>query len=233
MPRTLPLVGCLCVSAGRVPIIPIAMWSYQHQTYKNSTMLIKSHVPEYKVLEALDDGCLHLFDMMHCEYVAIWDDDDYSPTDRLALSVEALLECNAHAPALASYPAGWFCNLLTLKANFIDVQGVANHLWGGGLMFNLAAYKALGGFRGASWPGQDRELQEAVRRTSGLLIPLEDCDLPVAFVHGKNISSKMYSAGDATLEVAAPTMPADVKDAVRAAQAFLRARGAHVPAPEV
>lgn len=236
----MPKVGCLCISAGRSVLLPIALRSYEAQTYSNKMLLIEYGVPRDKLTEAIDNGCRSLFFDRGCTYVAIWDDDDYSPPDRLHRSVDALHEWHSpQMPALVSYQAGWFCNLETLRAERIDVAP-NGHLWGGAMTFNEAAWVVMGYFGGKPVPGYDRVLQSAVRECGrgSLTVTLSvaadgGASLPVAFCHGRNMATFMGTPGVSTLDGAAPGMPQKVREAVDAARDYMLRHGLHVPAPEV
>jgi hypothetical protein len=205
------------------------MRSYEVQTHQEKTLLILSHTPREQVLKALDIGCETLFGLMECDYVAMWDDDDYSPPDRLARSVEEIGKLpEAAGGRVVGYKKGWFCSIRTLRAELVDVSA-DGHLWGGSLMFDEDAWCGMGMFERAPLPGYDRKLQEFALR--GAIDAAEDA-LPVAFCHGKNMATFLRSAGsyaDDLLKV----MPKVVRDAVEDANEYFVKNRIHVPQPEV
>lgn len=226
-------VGCLCVCEPRIPLLPIALESFAAQTYKNRTMLIKPYVARDAVLEALDAGCAQLFDGEGCDYVAMWDDDDYHPPRQLELAVKRLR--NTTMAAVAGYTAGWYVNIKTMMSEFLDCEPLG-HLWGASLVFNAPAWESLGDpageepgcFRRQQFPGYDKALQSAATRFH---IVAHKTQLPVAFVHGKNVATHMGTPGK--LRRIAGFFPDRVERAVYAAHRFFNDNDIHVPSPEV
>jgi len=227
-----PKVGCLCVSAPRMPLLPIAMESFAAQTYENRELLVLPYTPRDKVLEKLDLGCEFLFGAVGCDYVAMWDDDDYHPPRALEFAVEVLgrtwPSVGAGVGIVAGYTAGWYVNVKTLRAEYVDCEPLG-HLWGASLVFDEWAWDDFD-FMDQAFPGYDKALQEHagdVRPIAAL-----KTELPVAFVHGKNVATHMSGPGAFT-EGWRGSMSERVEQAVWTAHRFFNDNDIHVPCPEV
>jgi len=264
-------IGCLMVTEKRAPVAGISFASFAAQTWIDKVLLVVApsersldgylEVRERTGVYPLDHillpngnfitrkaaGCDHLFRALGCDMVTIWDDDDYSPPERLATLAEATESWMSSTPTVGcySYNAGWFCNLRTLRAEWFDAQA-AGHLWGGTLAFNESAFNAFDRFNGAPNTGYDRWLQKRLIERgycigciqTGPHVPLDDQGLPVtasppvAFSHGKNVATWLKSPGEDLECYLQTTMPPAVFAEVKLAQQFLIDRRVFPPQPE-
>lgn len=186
---------------------------------------------EAPVPEKLDVGCKAAWDF-GADLVAIFDDDDWSPPDRLSQAVDIERPWDQEIPTYASYTEGWFVNLRTLRGELI--RTLPDHLWGGALTFNLAAWERAGGFTGKPWPGQDRAFMKQL------------CDAPdsrehrlragrghpVAFSHDKNATTWLKSKGTPMEGVLKLWMPEIVLIEVKRCQQLMIDTRTHPPQPE-
>lgn len=145
--------------------------------------------------ERLDVACSLAFYNLRADLVAIFDDDDWAPPDRLERTVNINIPWDSRIPSYCSYTQGWFVNLRTLYGEFIET--VPNHLWGGCLTFNEAGWNAAGRWSDKPEPGKDRAFMDALKSTQEcrehrLSVPGRD---PVAFSHGKNMSTWLKKKG--------------------------------------
>lgn len=249
-------IGCLCVTENRAPVLPIALTSFAAQTHENKELLIVEGGSGPAVLRVVDKcvprlagqidllirhstvqqrlelGTATLFSR-GCDVVTMWDDDDYSPPDRLERTAIVI----AAGAEVVSYEEGYFCSLRTFEGHKLNVSPF---LWGGTLTFTNSAWHYGGGFLNKSCPGYDRELAAAATgihegvqlSPSGngcQLGVLRGGELPIAFVHGKNIATHL-------IEPCTPLdlsgLPSAVKDALRDASAFLVAHRVFPHQPE-
>lgn len=214
-------IGCLCVTENRSAILGIALASYETQRWSNRALLVVDTTSEFDTaardacrklphalywhrrelaptVEKLDLGCNVLFHRLRCDLVAMWDDDDWSPPDRLTLAAEAYLSAFVRYPWVWSYTRGHFVSLRTLNGHEIACTP-EGALWGGCLTFNEAAWAEAGRFATKPNVGYDREFVAALRQQDvGRLSPLlqivtapPDAQLPVAFVHGHNVATQL------------------------------------------
>jgi len=169
--------------------------------------------------------------MPECDVVTVWDDDDYSPPDRLAMTADAFEKNGDVLPLVVSYETGYFVNLRSLNGHVVSTTSY-NGLWGGCLAFNREAFEAAGGMRGRPHPGYDRSFVDAVRETCGdeavqkLAPTLRG---PVAFSHGKNLSTYLVNEGQPLADFLRETMPPLVWSEVTLARDFLRSRRVRPP----
>src|SRR5262249_48964600 len=106
-----PLVSALCITCNRVNHLRRAVACFQAQTHPNKELVALYHkrdAPTRAFLLSLDDarirpvevdlnpippfGSLRNASIEHArgEYIAVWDDDDWSDPSRLAVQMEAL-----------------------------------------------------------------------------------------------------------------------------------------------
>jgi glycosyltransferase involved in cell wall biosynthesis len=117
-----PLVSCLCITYNRLPYLQRAVECFRLQTYSNRELCVlyqAGDTPTREYLESLEDpririsrldfqrpipfGALrnHSLRTARGEYFAIWDDDDWSAPERLALQMDALRATGKAACLLA------------------------------------------------------------------------------------------------------------------------------------
>jgi len=184
---------------------------------------------EATVPERIDVGCRAAWDS-GAELVAVMDDDDWSPTDRLS---EADWKSWNQRPAYASYTQGWFVNLRTLRGELI--QTLPHHLWGGTLTFNQAAWERAGGFSDKPMPGYDRAFQSQLRDAPHAMEHrLRGCrGDPVAFSHGKNVATWLKSRGTQMEGVFRLWMPELVLVEIKRCQQLMIDTRTYPPQPEM
>lgn len=219
-----PLVGCLCVSC-RPRFLPLAMACFEAQTYERKRLLILPYTDLGDVLRRMDEGCELLFNA-GCDYVAAWDDDDYSPVDRLELSVQAA-EIVGH-DIVVGYDGGWFMSIRSLRSEWVDLRD-SGHLWGGSLMFDSGAYGAGFVAEENTFPGQDRQLQE---RAGNLITLPRGVIRPIALCYGRNVATFMRNRGK-DRPVLLSSMPPKVRQEVFVLSSWFNENNIHVPEPEV
>ena len=168
----------------------------------------------------IDVGCDRLFNDYACDVVAIMDDDDYSPVDRLAQTA-AVFNVDK-PPAVCGYTSGWFVNLRTWYGERVTVEPL---LWGGSLAFTHAAWRRRC-FTGLPPRAYDRAFAAAFEE--GEKVRLEGS--PIAFSHGKNVSTWPMSAGE-NLTALIEALPDTVLQEVKLAQKFLIDRRIFPPQP--
>lgn len=116
-----PLVTCLCLTRNRRQWLPLAIRYFQEQTYPNKEMLIIADGESVADL-AVGDG-VRLVEIeegrkigdkrnIGCslaagEFIATWDDDDFSAAGRLADQVGRLQETGK---SVTAYSTMYFCN---------------------------------------------------------------------------------------------------------------------------
>jgi len=187
----------------------------------------------YTVPERLDAGISAAF-KLDADAVAIWDDDDFSPVDRLTKTFEALRQCDDLIPGYASYTAGWFVNLRTLYGEYIET--LPHYLWGGTLAFNEAAWHRAGRFSEKPMPGYDRAFQAALKEApeSKEYRLVRGRGDPVAFSHGKNVATWLKSRGSPMkrfLRGVVPNVPDLVRTEVLRCQQLMVSTRTHPPQP--
>jgi hypothetical protein len=184
---------------------------------------------EATVPQKLDIGCKAAWDF-GADLVAIMDDDDWSPPDRLD---HTAVQAWDQQPTYASYTRGWFVNLRTLRGEL--VRTTPHHLWGGTLTFNQAAWECVGGFSDKPFPGQDRAF---MRRLSDMPHSLEyhlrsgRGAEPVAFSHGKNVATWLKSRGTQMEGVFKKWMPELVLVEIKRCQQLMIDTRTYPPQPE-
>lgn len=191
---------------------------------------IDHDAPKRGVPERLDMGCQLAWDF-GADLVAIMDDDDWSPPDRLSQSVECSWERDV--PIYASYSQGWFVNLRTLRGEL--VQTLPSHLWGGMLIFNRCAWEYAEGFTGKPMPGYDRAFQAKLRAAphSKKRQLRSGRGEPAAFSHGKNVATWLKSRGTPMEGVFQLWMPKLVLNEVKRCQQLMVDTRTFPPQPEM
>jgi hypothetical protein len=180
---------------------------------------------ERGVPQRLDMGCKAAWDF-GADLVAICDDDDWSPPDHLSQAAE----CPWDKPAYASYTQGWFVNLRTLRGELVKTY--PNHLWGGTLTFNQAAWELAGGFYDKPMPGYDRAFQaKLIRKVKEHHLRAQRGE-PVAFSHGKNVATWLKSKGTQMMGVLKLWMPDLVLTEVKRCQQLMVDTRTFPPQPE-
>jgi hypothetical protein len=182
----------------------------------------------------LDSAVRRLFEVAKCDVVALFDDDDWSPPDRLA-QVARVADDYMQAydnldkiPFACSYDRGWMVNLRTFEGRELKLL----HLWGSTFAFNKQAWLLADGFSPGPWPGQDRAFLERVARRGGVLHALGGVFAPINFCHNKNVASFAVGDGLTPLGVDEPPlsgMPPMVLREVLRGQAFMIDRGIYPP----
>lgn len=167
------------------------------------------------VTERIDEGCKTLFGA-GCDLVAVWDDDDLKlPAWCSVLALAVPPEYNDKTAVLCGSTQGWFCNLRTLNAEFLQVP----HFWGGSLAFNKISWEVAGGFVRRKMPGYDRSFVADV--PAGIKCEMDVARSEgghIAFSHNKNVATWLRSPGE-SIEARLPTWyPAEVVFEVRRAQ---------------
>ena len=127
--------------------------------------------------------------------VTMWDDDDFSPVDRLSQMEDLEKTWNKHIPTYCSYTQGWFVNLRTLRGELIKT--LPAHLWGGTLAFNCSAWVHGGRFATKPMPGYDRAFQKELKSYPHSKEHRLRClqGEPMAFSHTKNVATWLKSKG--------------------------------------
>lgn len=250
-------IACVMVTEARSPIWGIGLSSFLTQTHLNSNLLVvlppgqkqqyiaaaeaskltaHPHWKHVEFVEAtgnqrerLDEGCRVAFYQQWADLVAIFDDDDWAPEDRLTKTDD--IRWDSSIASYCSYTHGWFVNLRTLQGELIDT--LPAHLWGGCLTFNKIGFERADGFANKPQPGKDRAFMAALK---GLSIHREHrlrCkDAPVAFSHGKNIATWLKKKGvpmGGTLKTMLP--PIVLNEVVRCQQLMFDTR-TFPPQPE-
>lgn len=194
--------------------------------------------PRVDVATRVERGCRVLFDHYGCDYVTMWDDDDYAPHDRLAAIYNSVVNTEKPGNDVYAYTRGWFVNLRTLHGEWIT----AEYGWGGSLTFSRNTALACGGFVGRNFPGYDREFTKECQAHGGRLLDLARCSTlaaaipllvdPVAFSHGKNCATWLNSSGQDVAFMLETRLPDEVWQAVKSAQKFLVDHRVFPPQPE-
>lgn len=245
-------IGCLVVTERRWPILPIAAASFATQTYADRVLLVLDSTPEPDVQALselalladplvynrsaltgpdtvptrIDEGCGYLFYKLGCDAVAIWDDDDWAPPERLRLSAEAL----GAGAQVCSYDRGYFVNLRSFRGHSVVPAWGS---WGGGLCFTREAWEDAGGFEERPMPGYDRSFVAPFLRAE--VVPdghsvsthrrrfrtLPTTQPPVAFSHGKNVATFLVERGEDMSGWLQRELPAAVLEAVLKARQYL------------
>jgi len=164
----------------------------QHACWQNVQFVVQAGNTRLR----LDAGCGFAFHYLKADLVAIFDDDDWAPPDRLVKTND--INWNSSIPSYCSYTRGWFVNLRTLYGEYIET--FPEHLWGGCLTFNKAGLEAADGWAGKPQPGKDRAFMEAIKasgryREYRLIQITGGRGDPVAFSHGKNLSTWLRKKG--------------------------------------
>jgi hypothetical protein len=181
------------------------------------------------VPERIDLGAEYLFNM-GCDLVTIWDDDDWSPVDRLATTADCyktIVDLSGAGKRLVlGYNQGWFVNLRTLQGEVIRLSGnQENPLWGSSLTFNRMTWEKLK-FGDREMPGYDRSfVQDCIRKGAYAVLGCERRDKewirPVAFSHGRNVATWLKSCGEPMLDRLKRWMPQMCLDEVLRCQQLM------------
>lgn len=251
-------IACVMVTEKRAPIWGIGLTSFlsqyhadrfllvvlpadQEKAYQVAATNLESHPfmdrvhymyidDESRVPERLDVGCKAAWDS-GADLVAVMDDDDWSPSDRL--SQAAQFDRSWDAPTYASYTQGWFVNLRTLRGELIKT--LPQHLWGGTLTFNKAGWERAGGFSDKPQPGKDRAFMAKLRGASDS----KEHRLrrgrgePVAFSHDHNVATWLKSKGTPMEGVLKQWMPELVLVEVKRCQQLMIDTRTFPPQPEM
>lgn len=251
-------IACVMVTEDRAPIWGIGLSSFLSQHHVDRHLIVvlpgdeekayqvaatgfNSHpymdrvhyIPLFggartNVPQRLDMGCQSAF-AFGADLVAIWDDDDWSPVDRLDKTAG---QPWSDLPGYASYTQGWFVNLRTLRGELI--RPLPSHLWGGTLAFNKAAWDRAGGFCDKPMSGYDRAFQKAVKKSpeSKEYRLQRGMGEPVAFSHMKNVATWLRSKGTPMGGVLASWMPEIVLNEIKRCQRLMVDTNTYPPQPE-
>lgn len=179
----------------------------------------------------LDIGCVSAFCNLKANLVAIFDDDDWAPPDRLVKTND--IHWDSYIPSYGSYARGWFVNLRTLYGEFVET--LPAHLWGGCLTFNQAGYDRAGGWADKPQPGKDRVFMDVLRNTAEHRehrLPGHGQGDPIAFSHGKNLSTWLKKKGTPMAGVLKMEMPLLVFSEVLRCQQLMIDTRTFPPQPE-
>ncbi|MBU2634813.1 MAG: hypothetical protein KJ674_06265 [Nanoarchaeota archaeon] len=234
------MITCICISEGRPQLFPIAYQSWLDQgDYRKLRAMLVLIVPDTEhdayweatggrgaVGLAREEGQSvpneidYMVRMSINNYFMTWDDDDWSPPDRIARTAAALKETGKE-PVVVSYNKGFFVNLRSLNGHLVECDPWP--LWGGCLAWNRAAWDLAGGFHNRTCPGYDRSFVEDVQARGGKVVTLEGGEgtLPVAFSHGKNVATFLRHQGRPMEGDLRKWMSAESFAAVKRAQAWL------------
>jgi len=246
------------VTENRAPIWGIGLTSFLTQAYSNRHLMVllppsqeaayrsaaakfDDHRAAGRVLyvcvndrltvpERLDLGCQMAFDS-GAGLVTVWDDDDWSPDDRLSRT--ANVPWDDSLPCYCSYAAGWFVNLRTLMGEYIET--LPAHLWGGTLTFNNAAWARAKGFAKNPMPGYDRAFQDALKAAPESKQHRIHCGGrgdPIAFSHGKNVATWLKNPGTPMKDYMEVLMPPMVLSEVLRCQQLMIDTRTFPPQPE-
>lgn len=178
------------------------------------------------VSKLLDKGAEKLF-AAGCDLVALFDDDDWSPSNRLAYAAAAVADIARGAgsldkhPILCSYASGWMINLRTFEGLLCRPP----YLWGSALTFNKQAWLQADGLAGP-WPGFDALFTKRLRQRGGLVEIVDPGDGPINFCHNKNVAS--FAVGpeleDCSAAVHARLPPAVLREVLAGQQLMIDRR---------
>jgi hypothetical protein len=238
-------VGCVCVTEGRAPIFGIALSSFfvqrgdvvlaviirnpmEEESYRRVYRGMSKETDQIVWIEAfdgdvparLDHGCDLLFNKFKCDIVTMWDDDDYAPPDRMDITREAFQK----DIWFTGYNQGYFVNLRTLHGQRIKTPW---GYWGGSITLTRDAWDA-NKFNKFTMPGYDRCFADLIPDDKKGA-PLKSEQLPVAFSHGKNVTTWLKGKGEPMEEKLEKWMPSLVFDEVKRVQKFLIDRRVYPP----
>jgi glycosyltransferase involved in cell wall biosynthesis len=135
-----PLVTCLCLTKNRREWLPKAIECFERQTYLNRELLIVADsmadvrgVSHRCGLEILHPGVVGAKRNVGCmtargEFIAVWDDDDYSAPERLAYQVEKLQQTGKAVH-------GWYSMKFSDGPHWWQYRGNASFVLGTSLCF--------------------------------------------------------------------------------------------------
>lgn len=193
------LVSCLCVTRGRANLLPRAIGCFLEQTYENRELVILHAADDRATRDCIDRfrdarirpitgntpaltlGALRniALDAAHGEYVATWDDDDWSASRRLEIQMTALAQPGIEASVLSKvtlYDA-------KLKQAFISQE----RIWEGTVVVRkavLARFPEL-------WRREDTAALAPIA-AAGLLLGIDAPHLYVYVHHGSNASGRVH-----------------------------------------
>jgi hypothetical protein len=197
---SLPLVSCIMASRGRIFPATHAIDCYRRQTYPHRELVIATAAVDGLLagyLDRLDDPSIRLIEVLGFEtpgrlrnaaiassrgdVIAVWDDDDLSSPDRIALQYHAMNDAGATACFL-SRELLWWPSRRRLAVS-------SARIWENSMLVRRADLPA---YREDGVPGEDTDVAIALRATSPLLL----LDRPEAYVyvaHGKIYAARSIS----------------------------------------
>jgi hypothetical protein len=139
------------------------------------------------VAQRLTWGARFAFDDLDADLVTMWDDDDWSPPDRLRQTAELFVEYGGRC-CFIGYREGFFVNARTWQGE----QKVLDHFWGSSLTFSRGLDLDL--LANGPWPGYDRAFVAGHPTVPQheLLAPEVR---PIAFSHGRNVATFLAGPG--------------------------------------
>lgn len=195
-----PLISCLCLSQNRVPMLRRAVACFQAQSYAARELLIvyrsNDHVTRDYVaslddarirgVEAPADGQIQVGGLRNIavaasrgEYVATWDDDDWSAPERLQLQMETIRE--HQRPACVLHRCQIY-DMATLRA-FISTP----YMW----QMSMVCKRSVLPEYPNQMRGEDRHVVDLLLH-SHQLIQLERPDLYIYVYHGANTCGRAH-----------------------------------------
>jgi glycosyltransferase involved in cell wall biosynthesis len=191
-------VTCLCLTRNRREFVPKAIRCYQEQAYQNRELLIVSDGEDVRDLIPDDETIRHIHieegytigekrnfgvSQAHGEFVAHWDDDDYSAPGRLDHQLSLI---GGHPVALVAYHEMYF----TDGSAWWKFSGDKNY--GIGTSFFYRRDWAHKHCFLAVQIGEDGEFQKYARQ-QGQLFTVEAGEMMYATNHNGNTSPRILS----------------------------------------
>jgi len=253
-------IACIMVTEKRAPIWGIGLTSFLTQWHADKRLFVilpadqevayRAAAKEFEqhpcwsrvtfvgvasgltVQERKEIGCQVAFSDGF-DLVATFDDDDWAPPDRLVKTVSMML--SKTIPSYGSYARGWFVNLRTLYGEFIET--FPYHLWGGCLTFNESGFHQANGFLDKPFPGIDRAFMRDIKKCGEfkeyILPSSTGAEYPVAFSHGKNVSTWLKMKGTQMEGVLKMWMPSVVLKEVMRCQKLMVDTRTFPPQPDL
>lgn len=198
-----PLVSCLCVTRGRVPLLERAVRSFRDQTYMNKELVVvyeSGDINTAEFLAGVDDdniveiespssprltlGALRNLAVQVCggEYFCQWDDDDFSHRERLSFQMDVIKKSGMQASIMMH----WLIFDDIGKKAYVSTR----RPWEGSLLCK----KSLIG-EGLRYEARDRGedtplVTELFRRS--LVFPIIMPKLYIYVYHGNNVWTKEH-----------------------------------------